>query len=106
MKRYALVRNVSWRGDNATVEEHQQTLEAYLPGNYRVLAAVIEEEKAFSSTAPGGSVVERRKLAFVIEGEDSAGWTLDSYVIPRLGSGLIFADEIDLSHPVMKVIPA
>jgi hypothetical protein len=30
----------------------------------------------------------------VIEGEDDHGWTLDGYVIPRLGSGLIVATEI------------
>lgn len=27
-------------------------------------------------------------------GEDSAGWTLDGYVIPRLASGMIFAQEV------------
>jgi hypothetical protein len=30
----------------------------------------------------------------VIFGEDNHGWTLDGYVIPRLGSGLIVAKEI------------
>jgi hypothetical protein len=30
----------------------------------------------------------------LIEGEDDHGWTLDGYVIPRLGSGLIVATEI------------
>jgi hypothetical protein len=29
----------------------------------------------------------------LIAGNDSAGWTLDGYVIPRLASGLIFAKE-------------
>lgn len=29
----------------------------------------------------------------MIEGEDVAGWTLDGYVIPRLASGLIWAEE-------------
>jgi hypothetical protein len=29
-----------------------------------------------------------------IVGRDSAGWTLDGYVIPRLASGLIFAKEV------------
>jgi hypothetical protein len=41
----------------------------------------------------------------VIAGEDVAGWMLDDYVIPRLASGLIFANEIDLSHPIMKEVP-
>jgi len=31
----------------------------------------------------------------LIEGYDDHGWTLDGYVIPRLGSGLIVAVEID-----------
>jgi hypothetical protein len=39
---------------------------------------------------------------FVIEGEDRMGWTLDDYVIPRFGSGLIACKEIDLSDPIMK----
>jgi hypothetical protein len=42
----------------------------------------------------------------LIEGEDVPGWTLDDYVIPRLASGLMHAKEIDLSHPIMKSIPA
>jgi len=29
-----------------------------------------------------------------IVGVDSAGWTLDDYVLPRLGSGMIAAREI------------
>lgn len=30
----------------------------------------------------------------IIEGEDNRGWTLEGYVIPRLSSGLIWAEEI------------
>lgn len=29
-----------------------------------------------------------------VYGVDVAGWTLDEYVIPRLASGLIFAEEV------------
>jgi len=46
---------------------------AYLPSNYRVTG--------------------NTQTAITIEGEDSAGWTLDGYVIPRLASGLIWARE-------------
>lgn len=53
---------------------------AYLPDNYHVLGVVDDQT--------------------VIGGRDRAGWTLDAYVIPRLASGLYFATEIDLSHPV------
>jgi hypothetical protein len=62
-----------------------QTVEAYLPDNYSIMA--------------------RTSDGIVVKGRDVAGWTLDSYVIPRLSSGNIIAKEIDLSHPVMKQIP-
>ena len=46
----------------------------YLPRNYT------------ASQSPDGTIF--------ISGYDNAGWTLDGYVIPRLASGLIFAEEI------------
>ena len=46
----------------------------YLPSNYAVLTETDDQ--------------------IFIQGSDNAGWTLDDYVIPRLGSGLIFAREI------------
>lgn len=58
----------------------------YLPSNYRVVWSGEE--------------------GVVVAGRDDHGWTLHGYVIPRLGSGLFRAEEIDLSHPVMKKIPA
>jgi hypothetical protein len=87
MKRYAIVENARSRSE----------AEAYLPGNYRV----IHEADGWSSEGSGST-----DLTFVIAGEDNAGWTLDGYVIPRYASGLIWATEIDLSHPIMKVVPA
>jgi hypothetical protein len=48
----------------------------YLPGNYRVIGAELSTSR------------------ILIGGEDVAGWTLDEYVIPRLGSGLIYCKEI------------
>jgi hypothetical protein len=59
----------------------REQIERFLPDNYHV----VEEH-----TDPG----ENPWVAFLIEGEDVAGWTLDGYVIPRLASGLIFAEEI------------
>lgn len=53
---------------------------AYLPGNFAVLG--------------GGPVKTYRDAVYVIGGSDSQGWTLDDYVIPRLGSGNIGAREI------------
>jgi hypothetical protein len=84
MTRYAIVKNADSR----------KQAEAYLPNNYRI----IHEYE---------SVDDRdRPLCFVIEGKDDHGWTLDGYVIPRLGSGLIWATETALSHPIMKTVPA
>jgi hypothetical protein len=56
-------------GQDLTVEK----VYAYLPANYEVIAAY---------TTPGNTTV------VLIAGTDKAGWTLDDYVIPRLGSGL------------------
>jgi len=35
------------------------------------------------------------RVVIIIEGEDDHGWTLDDYVIPRLASGLIWAEELN-----------
>jgi hypothetical protein len=81
MTRYALIAT----SPKSERYSRDGAITAYLPGNYRVIAVL--------------------DGCTVIGGEDNAGWTLDDYVIPRLASGLIFAQEIDLSHPVMKQIP-
>ncbi len=47
----------------------------YLPPLYKVIGKTLE-----------GTVI--------IAGEDHHGWTLDEYVIPRLGSTLIHCEEI------------
>jgi hypothetical protein len=53
------------------------TIERYLPDNYGTQAVGISDSGLT-----------------LVEGEDVAGWTLDGYVIPRLASGLIIADEV------------
>jgi len=60
----------------AIVSGHRsvQELKAYLPFNYEV------------TIGPDGKVY--------VEGHDYAGWTLDDYIIPRLASGLIVAEEV------------
>lgn len=80
MKRYAIVRNARSRRE----------AEAYLPDNYRLIHGTHEDGRSWN-------------WLFVIEGEDAAGWTLD-YVKGRYASGLIWAEEIDLSHPIMREI--
>jgi hypothetical protein len=34
------------------------------------------------------------KFSTAIVGEDFAGWTLDAYILPRLASGLHWAEEV------------
>lgn len=63
-------------------DDDRQRVAAFLPHNYDV--------QSFTLALPDGEVVER----LLIVGSDVAGWTLDDYVLPRLASGLIFAEEI------------
>jgi len=60
----------------ATGRSLSEAVAVYLPSNYRV-----------TGTDDDGAVL--------IEGDDNAGWTLDGYVIPRLASGLYWAEEIN-----------
>lgn len=55
--------------------DHLETVRRYLPSNY-------------TADSDGGNIW--------IHGEDNAGWTLDGYVIPRLASGLYYAEEVTL----------
>lgn len=48
-------------------------VEQYMPRNY-------------SATLHGDHIL--------VEGHDSCGWTLDDFIIPRLASGSIYADEV------------
>ena len=106
MKRYAIVKNARSRSE----------VEAYLPDNYRVIYEYATQGYDSDDNPLKPAALEERirhgvagheplYLGFVIEGEDKAGWGLDTYVIPRYASGLIYATEIDLSHPIMKQIP-
>jgi hypothetical protein len=52
---------------------------AYLPTGYAVIGEGLRDDRSF----------------IVIGGYDDAGWTLDDYVIPRLASGLMRAEEVD-----------
>ena len=85
MRRYAIVRGLDISADKVG---------RYLPSNYRV-------EGVATMNEPWGDPYS----VVVISGVDDHGWTLDRYVIPRLGSGIMATTEIDLSHPVMKTIP-
>lgn len=55
------------------------TVARYLPSNYEATAG------------PDGAVI--------VTGHDEAGWTLDSYVLPRLASGLMWGREIAPDTP-------
>jgi hypothetical protein len=54
-----------------------ELVERYLPSNYT----------AYEFDGPDGTEIR-------VRGHDNAGWTLDGYVIPRLASGLIAAQEV------------
>lgn len=69
-KRFAVVRGA----------RRPEEVAAYLPNNYAIMESF--------ETAPS------RKLLVIIGGIDEAGWTLDDYVRPRLGSGLMAVEEI------------
>lgn len=87
MVRYAIVRGL---------DVTEERVRAYLPRNYKVIW--LGKYSPYETAQYQDDVV-------VIQGEDSHGWTLDDYVIPRLGSGMMRADEIDLSHQIMKEVP-
>jgi len=52
---------------------------SYLPSNYRIVATC--------------------ETAVLVAGKDDHGWTAEGYVIPRLASGLIRAEEIGREDP-------
>tara|TARA_R110000764_G_scaffold96433_1_gene180534 strand:+ start:126 stop:419 length:294 start_codon:yes stop_codon:yes gene_type:complete len=56
----------------------EERVARYLPSNYEVLESDI-------TGSAGDSVI--------VGGHDVAGWTLESYIVPRLGSGGLFATE-------------
>jgi hypothetical protein len=93
IRRYAIVRGA----------RSGREVRAYLPDNYRLDGIAWETNDGEFKTAthdPG-----RAREIYIISGVDSAGWTLEKYVMPRFGSGNMGVEEVDLSHPVMKVVP-
>lgn len=96
MQRYAIV-----RGHNITPEK----VTAYLPPRYRVIWSGKTEWHCVHYGHRWEQFPHLIDDVVVIQGEDVHGWSLDRYVIPRLGSGNMRADECDLSHPIMKEIP-
>lgn len=81
------IRTARLIGTPQDLEEAQrrlQTIERYLPDNYTATLTWSDRPDA----DPDG---EREIL---ITGEDFAGWTLDAYILPRLASGLHWAEEV------------
>jgi hypothetical protein len=73
----------------AMVSGSPTAIAAYLPDNYSVLGPAIPFDDGDLSYIAGVSA------SYVVGGNDSHGWTLDGYVLPRLASGLYGAREID-----------
>ena len=68
----------------AVVDTHSMTgVAPYLHPNYEVMGK--------RRVMPGPD----EQMVVVIGGYDRAGWTLDGYYIPRLGSGLFRAKEVN-----------
>ncbi len=58
-------------------------------------AVVNSDDPAIKNYLPAGYwVVKVEGGKTYIEGADRGGWTLDGYVIPRLGSGMLYCEEI------------
>ena len=58
-------------------------------------AIVHSDDKAVAAYLPSRyNVVDVKDGKTYIEGEDFHGWTLDGYVIPRLGSGWYHCEEV------------
>ena len=107
MIRYALVSGHPLRAVARYLPDGYQgktlVAENVYTGAWRRLDVAIAEANESDKRLP---FVEREeRLYLLVEGEDHAGWTLDDYVIPRLGSGNYGCREIDLSHPALKVLP-
>jgi len=95
-KRYALVRGLS-----VTPEK----VAAYLPSGYKVSWSGKTDWHYSHYTSTWKRVEGMVEDVVLIEGRDYAGWTLDKYVAPRLGSGGMRCDEIDMSHPALINVP-
>lgn len=57
-----------------------ERVQAFLPRNYQIIGLV--------------SDLEGTPTGLLVAGSDSAGWTAEGYVIPRLYSGLIAAEVL------------
>jgi hypothetical protein len=85
MARFALLS----AGNDA--ERTLRTVERYLPSNY--FAQIVDADG---------------KQSILIFGSDVAGWGMDTYVIPRLASGMYYAreiraDEADEMAPILAL---
>jgi hypothetical protein len=67
----------------AIVKGPLEAIRRYLPSNYQ-------------ADGPANGTV-------LIHGHDNAGWTLDEYVIPRLASGMHYAQEIGKAEALRHV---
>lgn len=95
LMRYAIVRGLG---------VNKEKVAAYLPKGYRVLwEGTCTWHPNYLGVWTEYPNLDRECV--VIGGRDGGGFTLDRYVIPRLGSGMMRCDECGLDHPVMKNIP-
>lgn len=63
--------------------DHEKHLNAYIEPNYKIIGEIDSN--------------------FIIAGEDNAGWTLDEYYLPRIGSsGVMGAEEITEDNEIFE----
>ena len=58
----------------------------YLPSNFEVIGFTLGQD------------------ALIVAGIDNHGWTVDEYVIPRLGSGLIHAERLEHNETISVLL--
>ena len=61
---------------------------------YAIVGGVTDAERIAPYLPANYQIAGETEDGVIISGEDNAGWGLDTYVIPRLGSGLYHAREI------------
>ncbi len=70
---------------------------------YAYVRGADDEKHLTAYIEPRYEIIDRIDDSFIIAGEDQAGWTLDEYYIPRIGSsGVMGAEEITEDNPIFE----
>lgn len=63
---------------------------------YAIVSGNVKQDEVANYLPKNYSVIhqDRNGCGILIAGEDDHGWTMDDYIIPRLASGMIVANEV------------